>query len=213
MTNKTLRIGFDFDNTIVSYDSAIGVLAEQMFTLPSEVPRTKLGLREHLRAAGREHEWTAFQGALYGPGMVHAQPFQGAIETMQALMKEGHQLTIVSHRSRVPYAGPPHDLHTAARGWVSERLQPAGLFLVDEQIPGDSRTVNFMETRDAKVTRIAELGCHVFLDDLPEVLEAPGFPEATIGVLFAADTQATSTRSHHYISAWQQLHGLLQQLR
>jgi len=81
-----MRIGLDLDNTIVCYCQAIALLAEEMFELPGEVPRSKLGLRDHLRAAGREPEWTAFQGELYGPGMRYAQPFEGAIATMQQLV-------------------------------------------------------------------------------------------------------------------------------
>ena len=81
-----IKLGLDFDNTIVCYDAAIEVLAEEMFDLPPEVPRTKLGLRNYLRAEGREPEWTVFQGELYGPGMRHAQPFEGAIETMLQLV-------------------------------------------------------------------------------------------------------------------------------
>jgi hypothetical protein len=212
MATQPLKIGLDFDNTIVCYDSAIAVLAEQMFTLPPEVPRTKLGLRDHLRGSGREPEWTAFQGALYGPGMAYAQPFQGAIETMQALLEEGHQLMIVSHRSRRPYAGPPHDLHVAASEWISQRLQSAGLFLKDGHDPTGSTTVNFLETRDAKVTRIGELGCEVFVDDLQEVLDDPTFPENTVGVLFAPCCQATHLRVDYCISTWQELPGLIAKL-
>ncbi len=200
-----MRIGFDFDNTIVCYDEAIAVLAEQMFELPPQVPRTKLGLRGHLRSSGREPEWTAFQGALYGPGMVHAKPYEGAVETMQALVKQGHQLTIVSHRSCKPYAGPPFDLHTAARGWVAQRLQTAGLFLDIAEHPEYRSTVNFLETRKAKVAMIAELCCQVFVDDLPEVLDDPGFPKATVGVHFTPSGEGDCLPNHHRISAWRQL--------
>jgi len=74
-----MRIGLDFDNTIVCYDQAIEVLADQIFELPVDVPRTKLGLRDHLHSEDREPDWTSFQGVLYGPGMRHAKPFIGAI--------------------------------------------------------------------------------------------------------------------------------------
>ena len=207
-----MRIGLDFDNTIVCYDAAIATLAEELLDLPPELPRTKLGLRDYLRASGREPEWTAFQGAIYGPGMAHAQPFEGAIETMQALVSKGHQLMIVSHRSRRPYAGPPHDLHTAARDWVSERLQAVGLFTGDENENGDSSAVNFLETRDAKVATIVNLSCHVFVDDLPEVLEASGFPSTTAGILFSPTFECSRQGNHPCISAWVQLPALIAKL-
>ena len=201
-----MRIGLDFDNTIVCYDQAITKLTEELFELPVEVPRTKLGLRDHLRAAGREPEWTAFQGELYGPGMRYAEPFEGAIVTMQQLVAEGHELVIVSHRSRKPYAGLPHDLHAAAKGWVVERLQSYGLF------NGEGSVVNFLETREEKVACISELSCLAFLDDLPEVLQAPGFPAQTIGILFNPSVEGADTPGCHLIAAWPELLELIEVL-
>ena len=176
-----MRIGLDFDNTIVCYDEAIKILVEKLFELPSELQRTKLEVRDFLRAAGREQEWIAFQGELYGPGMKYAEPFEDAIATMLQLQGDGHELVIVSHRSCRPYAGHPHDLHLAARAWVADHLQRAGLF----GNVGDKNYVHFLETRDQKVSKVAELGCRVFIDDLPEVLTAPGFPPDTHPILFA----------------------------
>ena len=198
-----IKLGLDFDNTIVCYDATIAVLAEELFNLPPEVPRTKLGLRDFLRGTDREPEWTAFQGELYGPGMRHAQPFEGAIETMQQLAAAGHDLVIVSHRSRRPYAGEPHDLHAAARRWVAERLQIAGLFATAND------SVNFLETRQEKVARIAELGCQAFLDDLPEVLGAPGFPASAAGILFDPSGTNFALEGQHHISAWTELSELM----
>ena len=198
-----MRIGLDFDNTIVCYDAAIAVLAERLLDLPVEVPRTKLDLRNHLRATGREPEWTAFQGDLYGPGMVHAQPFEGAIDTMLQLVEQGHELIIVSHRSRRPYAGEPHDLHAAARAWVTDRLQSAGLFCA----AGDEAHVLFLETREQKLAMISQLTCDAFLDDLPEVLTDPGFPESTEAILFDPTAAATAGDQSNtaVITAWVQL--------
>ena len=123
-----MRIGLDFDNTIVCYDNAIKLLSEQLFELPDDVSRTKIGLRDYLRREGRESEWTAFQGQLYGPGMIYAEPFADAISTMHQLEDQGHELFIVSHRSKWPYAGRRYDLHGAAQNWISEHLRSSGLF-------------------------------------------------------------------------------------
>jgi hypothetical protein len=204
MTPRTkIKVGLDLDNTIVCYDAAIAVLTDELFDLPPEVPRTKLGLSAYLRRNNREPEWTAFQGELYGPGMCHAQPFEGAIETMQQLVEAGHDLVIVSHRSRRPYAGKPHDLHAAARRWVAERLQSAGMF------KEKNGSVNFLETRLEKVARIVELGCDAFLDDLPEVLEAPGFPTNTMGILFDPTRSASPPEGQYRISKWPELKEVL----
>jgi hypothetical protein len=201
------KLGLDFDNTIVCYDDAIAVLADELFDLPPGVPRTKIGVRDYLRRINREPEWSAFQGELYGPGMRHAKPFDGAIETMLKVVADGHDLVIVSHRTRRPYAGESHDLHATAQKWVADRLQSAGLFVEKNS------KVNFLETRQKKIARIAELDCQAFLDDLPEVLVAPSFPVSTIGILFNPSGCSTAPEGKRSISAWPELIEVLEELR
>ena len=197
-----MRIGLDFDNTIACYDSAIARLAENMFDLPSHLPRTKLGVRDYLRGQGRESDWTIFQGELYGPGMQYAEVYQGALETMLLLSAEGHELFIISHRSKTPYAGPSYDLHEAARCWVKQRLQSHGLFSKDQ--------VYFLESKNEKVRMIGMLGCELFLDDLPEVLEDADFPLSTRGILFAPDSRKKPSSTHFTTSGqWTSLPPLL----
>jgi hypothetical protein len=198
-------IGLDFDNTIVCYAKAIKILAEKKFELPPEVARTKLGVRDFLRSIGREKEWTAFQGELYGPGMCFAEPFDGAIATMQKLEAEGHNLVIVSHRSRLPYAGEPHDLHAAALEWVSQHLRTAGLFTNKSLNSSNSDCVHFLETKDRKLAKIAEAHCDLFLDDLPEIILSPKFPASTIGILFDSANIANDNIGKLRISSWDQL--------
>jgi len=197
-----LIIGLDFDNTIVCYDQAIVKLSHSVNDLPLSISRTKLGLRDHLRAAGREAEWIAFQGILYGPGMEHAEPFEGALETMHKMVADGHRLVIISHRSRHPYAGPPHDLHAAARTWVAQRLQSLGLF---STALNNATAVNFLETRDEKIEMIGKLECDLFVDDLPEVLDDIGFPADTKRLLFDPTEEHNASSNHNRISSWKQL--------
>ena len=181
-----MLIGLDFDNTIVCYDKAIERLADELFHPTSHLPRTKLALRDFLRQTNREHEWTAFQGALYGPGMAYAEPFEQALETMQALKDMGHSLCIVSHRSLLPYAGPAYDLHAAARAWVDEWLASNGLI--------ENAMAHFHETREEKIAAIRDLGCDAFLDDLPEVLEDQCFPSACWAILFDPERSHAQTK-------------------
>ncbi len=198
-----MLVGLDFDNTIVCYDKAISALAEKLSNLPPELPPTKLALRDFLRQSKREAEWTAFQGALYGPGMAYAQPFEQALETLQKLKDSGHSLCIVSHRSMRPHAGPAYDLHAAARGWVEMWLSGAGLI--------DERAVFFHETREQKIAAIAALHCDVFLDDLPEVIEDLAFPGSCKAILFDPEgSQAASTLTR--VSSWAEFPHILARL-
>jgi hypothetical protein len=194
-----MRIGLDFDNTIVCYDQAIALLSDEQFDLPTELPRTKLSLRNFLRTTGREPEWTAFQGELYGPGMRYAKPFDGAIKAMQDLVGKGHSLVIVSHRSLKPYGGRPHDLHEAARNWVHEHLQRAGLF-------GNAQNdVSFLETKKEKLACIRALGCNTFVDDLPEIFQSADFPDKTHGILFDPSGAEKAHWVGNRITYWHEL--------
>jgi hypothetical protein len=199
-----VRIGLDFDNTIVCYDEAIAVLANEMFSLPSDLPSTKLALRDYLKREQRESEWTIFQGALYGPGMNYANPFPHAIEAMRCLATQGHSLHIISHRSVRPYAGPNYDLHASARHWIETTLQPEGLFLDGE--------VYFYETRESKISAIEKVRCQIFLDDLPEVLDDAMFPIDTIGLWFFPDSTKSNVGGKRVVRIWSELPSLINEL-
>jgi len=194
-----MRIGLDFDNTIVCYGNAIRLLADEILDLPDKLPRTKNALRDYLRSQEREIEWTLFQGELYGPGMQYAEPFQGAIKTMQKLLRNGHDLVIVSHRTIWPYAGPKYNLHIAARSWIETNLQSHGLFC------GEKSVVEFLESSKEKVRKIAELDCNAFVDDLPEVLCAKEFPCKTMRILFDPDSTFKPISDIQIIKQWVEL--------
>jgi hypothetical protein len=195
-----LLIGLDFDNTIVCYDKAIAKLAAALPDLPTALPRNKLAIRDFLRRSNRELEWTAFQGAIYGPGMTHAEPFAQALEVMQTLKEMGHSLSIVSHRSLRPYVGPAYDLHAAARGWIRDRLAHKDLI--------KNESVFFYETREQKIAAVSALGCEIFLDDLPEVLRDDHFGSGCQGILF--DPEGLHTHSGYLrIVRWSELPGLI----
>ena len=185
-------IGLDFDNTIVCYDKAIAIVAEEQFDLPDDLPRTKLAIRDHLRGLGREADWTRFQGELYGPGMIHAEPFENAIDVIRELAALGHQLVVISHRTRFPYLGERHDLHGYAEGWIRERLPP--LFA----------SVIFNETKADKIENIRRVGCSIFVDDLPEILSDPTFPNSTRRILFAPNVAESVWRGER-IAGWRDL--------
>lgn len=174
-----MRIGLDLDNTLACYDATFASLAAGEPELPAAMPRTKLGLRDHLRGAGREARWTELQGEAYGPGMRLARPFPGALDFIGNARAAGHRVLIISQRSPRPFAGEPYDLHASARCWIAEHLCDAtgALFGTDE--------VFFETDRDAKVARIAACACDAFVDDLPEVLVHPSFPTGALRFLFA----------------------------
>ena len=175
MAGRELRIGVDFDNTIVCYDEVFYRMALADELIPAELPRDKTAVRDHLRATGREDRWTAMQGLVYGERMAEAKPFPGVHEFLSACALRAFPVAIISHRTRQPIVGNPCDLHAAAYRW----LEVNGIV---DLVPRDA--IYFRETRDEKVTRIRETGCTHFIDDLPEFLAEPMLPADLHRILF-----------------------------
>lgn len=168
-------IGIDFDNTIVSYERLFAAIASELGFEPGKAGTGKLLLRNHLRATGREQEWTAIQGRVYGLLINEAEPFPGVMEFLKACLDSGRSVRIISHRTRYPILGEPVDLHQAARDWL-------GRIGILDLVPEDS--IYFECTREIKVGRIGQTGCGWFIDDLMEVFEEPSFPPGIRRVLF-----------------------------
>lgn len=189
-----MRIGIDLDNTLVRYDDVFHRLAHERGLIDAAVPPVKDAVRDALRRSGREDAWTELQGCVYGPGMEHAEPFDGALEFLRRCRELGVAARVISHRTRTPFLGPAYDLHASARAWLARH--------------GIDRDVWLEETKAAKLCRIAELSVTHFVDDLPEFLTEPGFPDRVARVLFdpsgthAADAQYSRMKSWPEIEQW-----------
>jgi hypothetical protein len=173
-----MRIGIDFDNTIVSYDALFHKVAIEHKLIPPGIKGSKLAVRDHLRRSGREDAWTQLQGYVYGARMEEAAAYPGSMEFLKWSVRQGVSVSIISHKTRYPFLGPRYDLHRAARLWVEHHLKDGGRSLVK---PED---VYFELSQEEKLDRIRTTACDYYIDDLPEVLLAPGFPEGTRRILF-----------------------------
>ena len=193
-------IGVDFDNTIVCYDRVFGRVAVEQGLVPPHAATSKTAIRDHLRSVGQEDRWTELQGTIYGPRMMDAAPFPGVVEFFSACRASGIPVAIVSHRTRFPYLGERHDLHVAARDWLARH----GFHAADRLGLPESR-VFFEETKEAKLARIAELGCTHFIDDLPELLVHPLFPAGARRILFDPRGEHAALPGVEPASSWDQL--------
>lgn len=170
-------IGLDLDNTIVCYDKCFHVLAQGECSMPSNVSASKSSVRQFFRDSEREKDWTALQGIAYGRGMKEATPFPGAFEFVRNALSQGVRVNIISHRTKHPIVGDKTDLHASALDWLRREGFIGNGALSEDDV--------FFETcKDAKLDRIASQQCDVFLDDLPEILNAHCFPASCQGWLF-----------------------------
>ena len=184
-----MRIGLDFDNTIVSYDQLFHKVALEKSLISSEVPINKVAVRDHLRKAGQEDIWTEMQGYVYGARMEEASAYTGAIDALKLLKLQGHKLFIVSHKTQFPYAGEQYDLHQSSSKWIKNQLQLSDFPLIDHV------DVFFNATKAEKIQKIEQLECDIFLDDLPEILLAEQFPEKTKRCLFDPEGHHTGLQN------------------
>ncbi len=169
-----MRIGVDFDNTLVCYDGVFHCAALERALIPPDLPSGKNDVRDFLNGAGRGEEFTALQGYVYGARMDLASLYPGVLDFFEAARRDGHALYIVSHKTRRPMRGDPYDLHAAARAFLESQC---GGYLASDR-------VFFEETKEQKVARIAALDLDAFIDDLPQILSMPGFPARTERILF-----------------------------
>jgi hypothetical protein len=182
-----MRIGIDLDNTLADYSAPLLRLCALHGVDPGVDP--KLALREHLRGAGREHEWTRWQGEIYGLLMAEALLFPGVADFFRRSLAAGSECFIVSHRTRQPILGEAHDLHSTARHW----LRAVGL----ANVP-----VHLEESKSAKVDRIRSLGVDIFIDDLPELLSDSAFPEGVRRILFDPGNRHANSPAWWRCNSW-----------
>ncbi len=172
-----MRIGVDFDNTIVCFDTLFHRAAIEKKLIPATVGHAKNDVRDYLRKIGKESDWTALQGDVYGDLIKDAEPFPGVIEFFAYIVKQRIPIYIVSHKTKTPFIGSTHDLHAAARHW----LERQGFF---KKVGLPAENVFFELTKEKKMARIADLNCTHFIDDLPEFFGESAFPRKPRKLLF-----------------------------
>ena len=209
-------IGLDLDNTLVGYDELLCDLAvsEGYIAPPAPQQALRLGkraLRDALRAKGDhgEEQWRKLQALVYGTHMPRARLMDGVSGFLAAcarLRSAGAdlQLYIVSHKTRVAnnYSDGA-DFHLAAMDF----LRAKGFFEPGTGLTPDR--VFFEPTREAKVARIAALGCTHFVDDLEETFAEPAFPEGVTRLLYDPAGDAAPQPGVTRVRTWANISTLL----
>lgn len=165
-----MRIGIDFDNTIICYDDVFCHLAKDWGLVNPEFSGTKRELRDEVRSKHDDVTWQRLQGKAYGEFIHHATLFDGVIEFLATCRRNpAIDLCIVSHKTEFGHFDDKRiSLRDASRQWMHH--QGILSFIKEEN-------VHFETTREEKIERIKALQCTHFIDDLPEVLESPLFPD------------------------------------
>ncbi|MFC1461254.1 hypothetical protein ACFLQR_01890 [Verrucomicrobiota bacterium] len=179
----SVHIGIDFDNTIARYDELFHQCALDRGLIPPRTPKSKAAVRAHLwTQPDGNTPWTELQGIVYGERMKEAPPCPGSLDFFAFCRDSGLRVSIVSHKIEFPALGPQVNMREAASTWIKEH----GLY------SDELGHVYFESSRQAKIERIADLGCTHFIDDLAEVFSDPCFPDNVEKILYAREAHADS---------------------
>jgi hypothetical protein len=197
-----VRIGIDFDNTIACYDRSFLEVTTLMGFALAEGANSKSAIKQLiLESDGGDSDWQRLQGQVYGKYMLRAEIFPGFLEFLYLCRARGHRVYVVSHKSEFGHFDAERTpLRDQARKWME----------INRLFEGDTplvaiEDVYFEPTREAKVARISKLQCTHFIDDLPEVFQERGFPEATKKILFAPSGKGVGTSEQTMFASWREL--------
>jgi hypothetical protein len=204
-TPRTMHIGIDFDNTIVSYDRLFHRVCLERGWIPASLPVSKSEVRNYLRSVGREDDWTGVQGYVYGARMVEAEAFPGVKEFFRACQRNGLTVSIISHKTLRPYLGEAYDLHKAALNWLEQQG-----FTYPNAFALPRSRIHFEITKNDKLRCIATTGCTHFIDDLPEFLAEADFPGGVERILFDPNNHYAGENRFVRLSDWNQIRHFLQ---
>lgn len=198
-----MKIGIDFDNTLISYDEIFYKYALSKGLIKDNIPKTKVGLRNYLVKNNQEEIFTNLQAEVYGPQILNANIFEGVLETLNYLSKS-NSLIIISHKTIFPYLGPKYKLREYADKW----LKKYNLHTSCKNSPISN--IFYEDSFSNKTSRILELKCDLFIDDLPKVLQS--LPKNINKFLFNPNNEFIENEEFCIFDNWEKLPNLINKL-
>lgn len=155
------------DNTILDYSKGFLREVRMLAGLEKTDNASKEDLKSLVTRTHGDKEWTKIQGRVYSSVPSGVEIFAGFPELLGALLKAGHRISYMSHKSRHPIAGPQIELR-----------KPVTNYLYANRLISKSQsavTLTFFETKEEKIRAIVDSSFDVYIDDLPEIIESVGF--------------------------------------
>ena len=172
-----MNIGFDFDNTLISYEDLFYRIALERELIPITLKKDKLSVKKFLEENNKSDEFTKIQGLVYGNEILKAKPSKNILDFLDKLFSiNGIKIYIVSHKTQYPYIGEKINLRESANKWINLYLNKEGRSYFT------SNNVFYESTINDKINRIKSLKCDFFFDDLPKIIEL--LPKEIKGILY-----------------------------
>ena len=196
-----IRIGIDFDNTIVCYHKIFHKYALKKKWINSSTPISKNEVRNTIRQNIGNDAWIELQALVYSDAMEEAILADGFTDFFNWCQKSGIPIFIISHKTQYAALGPERDLRKPAIEWLKNRG-----FLSDGVLNFQiGSNIFFEETREGKLERIKQCQLSHFIDDLPEVLLDPKFPEAVSRIYYNPARLNSSTGKVASFTNWHEI--------
>ncbi len=169
----SIRIGLDFDNTIVNYDDVFTSVAKKLKLINKKWNGSKAQLRKYFIEKKKEKTWKKLQGLVYGKYMSKAKINPGFKTFLLKAKILNAKIYIVSHKTiHGHYDKEKHLLRSKALKWIKKNK----IILIEK--------IYFEGTILEKVKRIEELKLNFFVDDLSLILEHKLFPKKINKILY-----------------------------
>ena len=200
-----MKIGIDFDNTIINYGQLFHKYAIERFGMPQETKPDKSAIRSYFWSLPEGNaKWTELQGIIYGEKILEAVPAEGIYRFLSLCKDRDIAVCIISHKSEFPALGPEVNLRDAALEWLT-----ANDFFNESHYALPRSSVFFESTRKLKVMRIGQEKCAVFIDDLPEVFEEDIFPVDVIKILYSQIEHSNAKANVIVCEDWKLIENLI----
>ena len=96
----TLRIGIDFDNTIVNYDGLFSKVAKKLKLNLNSYPLKKDSIKKEIfKKKNGLKIWQKLQGKVYGEFISHAKIFDGLKKFIIHSNLKNYKIFIISHKT------------------------------------------------------------------------------------------------------------------
>ena len=169
-----MKLGIDFDNTIVCYDYLFYREALSLGLIPRALVPNKNLIREYVSENEGESQWVLLQSIVYGHKIHDATPYPGVVEFFSHA-KNHLDIYIISHKTNSNVLDKEADLIEAAKSWLHVNQ-------ISQMLP--DHAIYFENSRENKISRIKKTNCDIFIDDLIEIFLHPDFPINTKKILF-----------------------------
>ncbi|MBL42347.1 MAG: hypothetical protein CMM49_06805 [Rhodospirillaceae bacterium] len=183
-----MRIGLDFDNTIVNYNYLVHDIAVKRNLINKNFKKDKKFIKEHLISLNKEREWREIQSLIYGKEIFRAKLFNNFSNFIKECRKNNYFLQIVSHKTEVSNLtnnGPR--LRQNAIEWMNRNKFFSNFrFKISD--------IHFENTKSKKIDRINFIGFDYFIDDLEEIFLNKKWPYKTTPILFNKKSNVESDK-------------------